>query len=176
MVGLYVGSPDFGYLGIDPNSAKLNALEVYGTYFNVLPCDIEDTLKRAIDCGPPNGTIAEYHYDKIIQVDPNPMGPRKYGESAEFTPVASGPTKMIIATAENIEATERNSYSNYTANPIDAMKGKSPIGDIILNGGSDNARTFDPATRRRFMELLCPSIPKIHGHEVIYYSAYPSEP
>jgi hypothetical protein len=167
-----IRKPILSYLGLE-ESTVLPAIEVFGTYIDVLPSELEKLVKEA-ECSGTNGIVASYRLDTLLSMDKSEV--YTYGQAPEFEPPFDFPGRVIIATAENIDATETNCHSNYTTNPIDIFAGKSPIASVtILNQKTNTEIVYDSITMRRYRSMLFPRVPKIAGHEFVPRSVRPTD-
>ena len=170
-----LAKPDLKYLGIFDNNATFSDIEISGTYFDRLPVEIDEIFNSAINCNGPIMVYKTYTFSSDKGLDE--IKPKEYGESVSFKPQLSAVSKLIIATAENIDSIGTNLRSNYTTNPIDIRNGMSPIGDIIVkNKLTKEEIVYTPSIRRRYMQMFLPRMPKIKGHEFIFYSINPVDP
>lgn len=146
--------------GIKDKDATIPRPELWGRYAKIT--DEEREWYR--DCA----LTHEYFYDDLVSCDDTNR--KTYGQVAEIPLVSATPVKAVFWVNENLNATSRHNYSNYTTNADNAYLGWNPSKMFTLNYSTSTrveSMSIDHAEREEAWQF--PRAPWEPGYNVITF-------
>lgn len=131
-VGVELKEVDFTVLeGVTPVS-KLKKPEMWGCYAYITDNEVDWNTK--CQEGSKDEEISKvFYYNDVVVCDQ--INTETYGKSAEVNLYCETPCKSIFWAAENVDATARRNFSNYTTDTGEIYKGWNPIEQVTLKYG-----------------------------------------
>ena len=151
---------DFKVLDGVTSKSKLKKPEMWAAYSYVTPNEIEWN----VEC---QGADAHVFYiNDVVACDQT--NTKTYGKTAQVDLCCKSPCKALFWSAENMDATKKRNYSNYTTDSVNLYNGWDPVQHISLKY-SETERIKEMATHhftRMQSWYHLPSPPSTAGYNV----------